>query len=253
MTTCSHCGTTLPADAAFCHACGRPTGAPPRDVPIDVQHAEPTYFGLGPPLFVLAVAGALIVLGVVFLLAGNVAVAVLALVLGVCLLPAFLAGARRWPDHPVSRLGITTVDRVRDEADVAVDSLSAWSRAGRATVRLRREQFALRRERDARIRELGASYYADDGRAETLKAEAKELDERLAAGERELARALAEARRRVRKGRAAVASTEVIRPGPEPEPSVPEQERATEITPGDGSLADARDGEADAVDVERRA
>ena len=63
---CSHCGGTLPADATFCPSCGRRTDAPPvdvRDVPIDIQHAEPRYFGLGTPVFVLSAAALRLLLG----------------------------------------------------------------------------------------------------------------------------------------------------------------------------------------------
>jgi len=217
VDACAHCGGDLPASADFCPSCGRRTAAPPtepRDVPIDVQHAEPRYFGLGPPIFVFALGLGLLVLGVVLLLAGSVALGVIAIVLAVCLLPTFLAGARRWPDTPIARAGISTIDRVRDEADVAVTSVSTWSRAGRDVVRLRKEQFRLRRERDGKIRELGQSVFQDDGRADELKATAKEVDDRIAANERELQLTIAGARRHVRKGRAAVVATEVIKPEP---------------------------------------
>ena len=243
MTTCPHCSAPLPEDATFCPSCGR------RTQPIDVQHAEPTYFGLGPPLFVLGVAVVLLVLGLILVLAGSVAFGVLALVVGFCLFPTFLAGARRWPDHTVSQVGISTADRVRGEAGVAVESISAWSRAGRESVRLRKAQFALRRERDAKIRELGFAVYAEDGRADGLKAEAKELDERIAASERELEETLASARHRVRRGRASVVSTEVIKP----EPSAPLEEGAAEPAAGEGRAADAPDDEVDAAEVEHRA
>ena len=230
MDACTHCGGDLPASAVFCPSCGRRTDAPPtevRDVPIDVQHAEPRYFGLGPPIFVFALGIGLLVLGMFLLAVGSVALGVIAIVLAVCLLPTFLAGARRWPDTPIARAGISTADRVRDEADVVVTSISTWSQAGRDVVRLRKEQFQLRRERDAKIRELGQSVFKEDGRADTLKAEAKELDERIAANERELQRTAASARRRVRKGRAAVVATEVIRPEPvaeaEPEPTAEDE------------------------------
>ena len=226
MDTCAHCGTELPPDAVFCPSCGRRTDAPPtevRDVPIDIRHAEPRYFGLGPPILVFSLGVGLLVLGVFLLLSGSVAPGVIAIVLAVCLLPTFLAGARRWPDTPIARAGISTADRVRDEADVAVTSISTWSQAGRDTVRLRKEQFRLRRERDAKIRELGQSVFSEDGRADELKAAAQELDGRIAANERELQRTIARARRRVRKGRAAVVATAVIRPEPvaeaEPEPT----------------------------------
>jgi len=220
VDACAHCGGDLPASAVFCPSCGQRTEAPPthaRDVPIDVQHAEPRYFGLGSPIFVFSLGVGLLVLGVILLAAGSVALGVIAIVFAVCLLPTFLAGARRWPDTPIARAGISTADRVRDEADVAVASISTWSQAGRDAVRLRKEQFQLRRERDAKIRELGQSVFDEDGRADELKAAAQELDDRIAANERELQRTIAGARRLVRKGRAAVVSTEVIRPEPVPE------------------------------------
>jgi hypothetical protein len=214
---CSHCGGTLPANATFCPSCGRRTDAPLVDVreePIDVQHAEPRYFGLGTPVFVLSAAALLLLLGIVLAATGYVVVGVIAIVVAVCLLPAFLAGARRWPDTSVARLGVSTADRVRDEAGFAVDSVSAWSRAGRDVARLRKEQFTLRRQRDAKVRELGVSFYSDDGRADELKAEAKELDARMAANEIALQRAVAGARRQTRKRRATVVPTEVIKPEP---------------------------------------
>ena len=111
-------------------------------------------------------------------------------------------------------MGVSTADRVRDEAGVAGESISAWSRAGRDVVRLRREQFRLRRERDAKVRELGTSFYSGDGRADGLKSAAKALDERMASNERELQRTVAGARRQSRKGRATVVPTEVIKPEP---------------------------------------
>lgn len=222
METCSHCGGPLPADATFCPSCGRRTDAPPvseREVPIDVRHAEPRYFGLGTPVFIFGAAAALLVLGIVLIATGYPVAGIVAVVVAVCLLPAFLAGARRWPDTRLAQLGVSTADRVRDEAGVAVESISTWSRTGRDVARLRKQRFQLRRERDAKIRQLGPSFYSDDGRANEIKAEAKELDERLAANERELQRSIAAARRRTRKERATVVATEVI--APEPDPDVP--------------------------------
>jgi hypothetical protein len=217
VDSCSHCGGALPADATFCPSCGRRTDAPAvtaRDVPIDVQHAEPRYFGLATPGLVLVAAAALLVLGVALIATGAVVVGLVALAAAVCLLPAFLAGARRWPETRVAQLGVSTADRVRDEAGVAGESISAWSRAGREVVRLRREQYRLRRDRDAKIRQLGPSFYSDDGRADELKAAAQALDERMASNARELQRTVAGARRQSRKGRATVVPTEVIKPEP---------------------------------------
>jgi hypothetical protein len=218
VETCSHCGAELPDNATFCPSCGRRTDSPasePREEPIDVQHARPRYFWLASPVFVFGVLLVLVVLGIVLLVLGALVAGVISIVLGACLLPTFLAGARRWPDTRLARAGVSTVDRVRDEADVAAESISTWSKAGRDVVRLRKEQFQLRRERDAKIRELGVSVYEEDGRAEELKAAAKDLDERHSRNERELLRTIGSARRRTRKRRAAVVSTEIIQAEPE--------------------------------------
>ena len=250
MATCSHCGGDLPAAAVFCPSCGRRTDLADdsSDVPVDVQHAEPRYFGLGPPIFVFVLGVGLLVLGVILLVTGSVALGVIAIVLAACLLPTFLAGARRWPDTTIARAGISTADRVRDEADVAVTSISTWSRAGRDVVRLRKEQFRLRRERDAKIGELGRSVFDEDGRADELKTAARELDEQIASNERELQRTIAGARRRVRKGRAAVVATEVIKP----EESDGLEEDAAQAGSGEGRSPDPADDVADSVDVEHR-
>jgi hypothetical protein len=228
VDTCSHCGGDLPDSATFCPSCGRRTDLPapePREEPIDVQHAEPRYFGLGPPVFVFGASMVLLVLGIVLVVLGVLVPGVISIVLALCLFPSFLAGARRWPDTPLARAGVSTADRVRDEADVAAESISTWSKAGRDVVRLRKEQFQLRRERDAKIRELGVSVYAEDGRADELKAAAKELGDRYARNERELQRTVAGARRRTRKRRAAVVATEIIQPvqedAEEPRPAEP--------------------------------
>jgi hypothetical protein len=218
VESCSHCGGPLPVDATFCPSCGRRTDAPPaasREVPIDVQHAEPRYFGLGTPVFIFAAAAALLLLGIVLIATGRLALGAVAVVLALCLVPAFLAGARRWPETRIAQMGVGTADRVRGEAGAAVESVSTWSRASRDVVRIRKEQFQLRRERDAKVRELGVSFYSDDGRADELKAAAKALDERIAANDLRLQRTVAGARRRTRKERAAVVATEVIAPEPE--------------------------------------
>lgn len=233
MDSCSHCGGPLPAQATFCPSCGRRADAPPTepDGPIDIQHAQPRYFGLGAPVFVFSAAVVLLLLGGLLIATGPLALGVLMVVVALCLLPTFLAGARRWPETSIARVGISTADRVRGETGAAVDSISAWSRAGRDVARLRREMFQLRRERDTKIRELGVSFYSEDGRADELKAAAKELDERITASEAALRRAVAAARRRTRKGRAAVVSTEILKPSEPVAASVAEPEPAAADEP----------------------
>jgi hypothetical protein len=217
VDTCSHCGADLPEKATFCPACGRRTDAPPPDPAELIARAGPAethYYGLGPPLFVLSIAIVLLALGILLVATDNLAPGVILIVLALCLLPSFFAGLRRWPDTRFVRASVSTAGRVRGEADVAVESISTWSKAGREVVRLRRQQFQLRRERDGKIRELGVSAYSEDGRADELKAAAKELDRRIESNERTIQRTISGARRRVKKERATVAATEVITPEP---------------------------------------
>ena len=218
MESCSHCGGDLPENATFCPSCGRRTdlAAPePHVEPIDVQHADPHYFGLGAPVFVFGVMLVLLVGGIVLVVMGMLAGGLVSIILAACLLPTFLAGARRWPETRLARAGVSTAGRVRDEADVAAKSISTWSKTGRDVARLRKEQFRLRRDRDAKIRELGVSVFEEDGRADELKASAQELENRRLRNEREQQRAIASARRGTRKRRAAVVATEIVQPDEE--------------------------------------
>ena len=227
-------------------------------MPIEVQHAEPRYFGIGTPGFVLAAAAVLLLLGIVLAATGFVVVGIVVIAVAVCLVPVFLAGARRWPDTSIAQIGVSTADRVRGEAGVAVESVSAWTRAGRDVARLRKEQFQLRRRRDGIVRELGVSFYSDDGRADELKAAAKALDEQMASNELELQRAVASARRQTRKGRATVVATEVIKPEPvdgavaEPEIAAVESPPEDEPITRDDAAGRSR-GRADAEAQARRA
>jgi hypothetical protein len=239
VENCSHCGGTLPADATFCPSCGRRTNAPvDGDVAVDVHYAEPRFFGLAPPVFVFSAAILLLVFGIVLLFTGALAVGVIAIVVALCLLPTFLAGARRWPETRLARAGVSAADRLRGEAGVAAESVSTWSRASRDVARLRKEQFRLRRERDAKVRELGVAVHADDPSADDLKAAAKELEVRIAENDRRLQSTVAGARRRVREEREAVVSTEVLAPEenplvatPEPEPEIEAEARTDADAP----------------------
>jgi len=220
LEPCPSCETPLPPDARFCPGCGRATDAPADDLPVEepgaavpvkVREAEPEYFGLGAPALVFGVAVVLLVLAVLLLALGNWVAGLLLLAASFLLFPAFLAGVRRWPESAIAQLSLRTADRARDEASVAAETISTWSRAGREVVRRRKEQFGLRRELDDKLRELGRSVLEADGATPALTAQARELDERLRTSEQELAQTLASARRHVRSERAAISSTKVLR------------------------------------------
>ena len=64
MASCANCGRRLPKQSRFCPECGQPVGEgdtkvqelPPDEtgpVPVHVQRAEPRWFGVTPPSFLL--------------------------------------------------------------------------------------------------------------------------------------------------------------------------------------------------------
>ena len=233
LDPCPTCGSPVAPGARFCAECGYRLDAPvaeepPPDVeldepggevPVSEHVAEPQYFGLGPPLFVFSVAVVLFVVAVVVLALGSWAIGLVLLVVSFLLLPAFLAGARRWPSSGLARVSLSTAERARGEASVAADAISTWSRAGREVVRLRREQFRLRRELDDALHALGLAVLEEDERVPELTTQARALAERIRTNEAALERTVGYARERVRDERAAVVATEVRRPEDEDDES----------------------------------
>ena len=63
---CPACSATLPADARYCAACGRPVTDADAD-PVSFSRVEPHWFGVAPPTFLLGIAIAAVVLAGVFL------------------------------------------------------------------------------------------------------------------------------------------------------------------------------------------
>src|SRR3954469_15962464 len=81
---CPRCGAGVPARARFCPECGTPLEDPanrtqivelPREetgpVPINVQRAEPRWFRVAPPTFLLGVSVAVLVLAILLLVPGH--------------------------------------------------------------------------------------------------------------------------------------------------------------------------------------
>jgi len=208
--TCPACGSRVPPQANFCPSCGQRLS---EDEAAAYTHSPPRLFGVASP-------GALFVLGCALLLGALVALVAGGLVLGIVLLAAsgalfvlFYGAAERDPDSAVSRGVLTAKERLRGWTSFTTGSASAWTKAGRDLVQLRRELRALRRER-AQVRvDLGdAAYREDEAALTSLRARMRELDDAIAEREKAKAEALTHARRRVEDERVAVHQTEVIPP-----------------------------------------
>jgi len=197
---CSACGAASAWDARFCQQCGRPLGE---------NATLPRYYGvLSPgPAFVLGVV--LLSAFLIALVAGSVVAAILLLAFAAIAFVFFYGAARRNPGDPVARRIFATAHKVRGWATFARASTTAWMRALRDVVRLRRESRSLRREREPTLRSLGAAAYREDEPlVKELRDRVREIDDELAKREEARSEALAAARRHVDDEREAAQSTQ---------------------------------------------
>ena len=195
---CSACGSASAWDAKFCHHCGR-----------SLDEAPPRYYGaLSPgPAFVLACV--LLAATLIALIVGSV-IGAIVLLAGSAAAFAFLYdAARRRPEDSVGRRLLASGAHLRGWATFVRRSSSAWVRAMRDVVRLRRESRSLRREREPTLRSLGdAAYREDEPAASELRERLRRIDEELARRAAEQARALAAARRHVDEEHEAARATQ---------------------------------------------
>jgi hypothetical protein len=196
---CSACGAASAWDARFCQQCGRPLG----------EDATPRYYGvLSPgPAFVLGVV--LLAAFLIALVARSLVTAILLFAFAAIAFVFFYGAARRNPGDPVARRVFSTAHHVRGWATFALASTTAWMRALRDVVRLRRESRSLRREREPALRSLGdAAYREDEPLVRVLRDRVREIDDELAKREEARSEALAAARRHVDEERGAASSTQ---------------------------------------------
>jgi hypothetical protein len=183
-------------------------------VPVSVARAEPHLFGVTPPLAVLVLALAALVVGILLVVLDRGLVGGLLLMFAGLLLVLYVAVARR--DGAFDAAG----ERLR----FAATAVGASTAARRETTRLHGEAARLRDDREQRVRQLGEAVYGGD-EAETarLRRELAELDEEIAGREREIGLVAARAREQVSKAKLEVQPTRMVEiPGdPGIEPSEP--------------------------------
>jgi hypothetical protein len=227
---CPHCGADVPTRARFCPECGTELAErgnrtlqvemPSEEtgpVPVSMQVSEPRWFGVTPPSFLLGLAGVLLVLAIVLLVAGHWPYGLILLGLSALLLAGFMEAARRRPHghEAVARAG----SDVRERARSRLEELRARSTAAAEARRIQSGLLLIEAERRPLLADLGAAVHAHDGTAEAAaRAQLTELDEREAALRGQLDDGLAEAGERIRKAKLPVQDTMMVLPS---EPSPP--------------------------------
>ena len=199
---CSACGAASAWDARFCQQCGRS---------LSENATPPRYYGVLSPGPAFALGAVLLAFCLIALVAGSVVAAILLLAFAATAFVLFYGAARRNPGDPVARRFFATVHHLRGWATFTRASISAWVRALRDVVRLRRESRSLRREREPTLRSLGdAAYREDEPLVKALRDRVREIDDELARRDEARAEALAAARRHVDEEREAARSTQAF-------------------------------------------
>lgn len=234
--SCANCGSRLPKGSRFCPECGVRIGAegatlvdelPPEEtgpVPVHVTSVSPRFFRLTPPMLPFALAAAAVALAVYRFAGGHWLSGLVLLLLAAVLFVGFLSLARRRPGEApaVARVSASAIEAVRSRAELALEAVAAHSGARIELARLRRELAELAAVRGHRLRGLGEAAYAGENRAaRSLKAELRELDQRIEEKEAEMERVAQAARERIERAQLQVQPTEMLRAeGEEPEPAV---------------------------------
>jgi hypothetical protein len=238
--SCANCGSRLPKRSRFCPECGTRVGAGPNEtaveelppeetgpVPVELATATPRFFGVTPPVAVLALAVASLALAILLLATGHSLVG--GALLGVAIVLAlFFAGlVRRLPDTAVARASSGAMDAIRARAGFVAEAVTVHSSARVELFRLRRELAQLVAERAECAPALGEAVYADDeSAAESARSRMAELDGSISAKEGEMEQVATGAVERIHQAQLQVQPTLIETPEPPapPEPYPPPTE-----------------------------
>jgi outer membrane biosynthesis protein TonB len=230
---CPNCAAPVPEGAHFCSECGVRLVAAPDDVtaveqvppeetgevPVNMVTTSPRYFGVAPPLALIALAAASLVLGIVFLVAGRIVAGALLLVAAGLFSVLVAASARRLAQTPAARVTGLAYERVRERAGFVVEAVTVHSKARSELLRLRHELLELAARRAEAARALGEAVYGgSEDEVEEARNRMSELDRALADKEREMTTVAAEANERLQRAHLRAQPTAVVEPPGVPEP-----------------------------------
>lgn len=207
--SCPVCTGVVPQDANYCPSCGLQL------VEDDTSYetASPKLFGVVSPTAAFVLACLLLLGAIAAAVAESIVFTILLLAAAGAVFVLFYGAAERDPSGRVASTALAGDQRIRGWKTSTGGWARAWSDASRDVVRLRREVRALRREQQRLRPALGDAAYRDDEPAvSSLRTRMLEIDEAVAARERERVEAVARARARVDDARVAVQPTEVLAP-----------------------------------------
>jgi signal transduction histidine kinase len=212
VRTCPACRLAVSPDARFCPNCGSRVDGEPGG-PIAYSQPETRLFGVLAPLPTFVLAVVFLVGALVAFVTGSWVLGIMLLAFSAAMFVLFYGAAERDPSSGVSRGALGTVARVAGWTRLAQGSAGAWGSAGRRLFELRREIRPLRAERREVQFALGdAAYRQDETAVAALRARMAEIDDAIAANEREQEEVRARAKRRVEDERFAARETQFLPP-----------------------------------------
>jgi hypothetical protein len=178
-------------------------------VPISIMRTEPHWFGVAPPLFLLAVALGVILVAIALLVTGSWPFGLTLLGLGALLVAVYLEIARRRRHSFVARFYVDA----RQRAGSTWQSLRARSAVAVETQRVHHELMLVSaQQRDAFLVLGEATYSGAEDAATAARERLTELEAREAALRSRLEAQLAEAGERIRRAKLSVEETMRVSP-----------------------------------------
>jgi hypothetical protein len=253
--TCPDCLTQTPPGSQFCPQCGTclskgetlelnpdPTivpdaklvpGAALAESPSAIQQVYRRPLGINPVPLLAGLAALALLLAIILLATGSLVSGLILLGAAIALLTLFFAGARQEADAPGAPFVLRAAHQLKSLAGLAALTVRAWARAAADLTRIHRRRQQLRGELKASLAPLGEAVHHDDQpRADALKQQAAEIEQKLGETEREASAILAATRQAIESERATIEPTQALNTTPTQE--VHDETIATAGPPSNG-------------------
>lgn len=191
-------------------------------MPVSIAHAQARWFGVPPPVVLLALAAISFVAAVALFASGGWPYGLILLGLAALLVTACLEVARRRPYSALTRASADAAVGTRERARATLEVLKARSSAVAEQQRVRSARAVIEAERRATMLRLGEAVHREDEEtARTARERLAELDRAEEELGKRLEVRLAETDERLRRARLPVQQTMIVRPEGEAMPPQP--------------------------------